>query len=36
MLWSAAELAKMPMYYIMDLGKGMAEVVTVEISGDST
>ena len=25
--WSAAELAKMPTYYIMELGKGMAETV---------
>jgi pimeloyl-ACP methyl ester carboxylesterase len=25
--WSAAELAKMPTYYVMELGKGMAETV---------
>jgi pimeloyl-ACP methyl ester carboxylesterase len=25
--WSAAELAKLPTYYVMDLGKGMAETV---------
>jgi pimeloyl-ACP methyl ester carboxylesterase len=25
--WSASELAKLPSYYIMDLGKGMAETV---------
>lgn len=29
--WSAAELAKMPTYYIMDLDKGMAETVSVEM-----
>jgi pimeloyl-ACP methyl ester carboxylesterase len=29
--WSAPELAKMPTYYIMDLGKGMAETVAAEM-----
>ena len=29
--WSAAEVAKMPAYYIMDLGKGMAETVAPEM-----
>jgi pimeloyl-ACP methyl ester carboxylesterase len=29
--WSAAELAKMPTYYIMDAGMGMAETVDVEM-----
>jgi pimeloyl-ACP methyl ester carboxylesterase len=29
--WSAPELAKMPAYYIMDLGKGMAETVAAEM-----
>ena len=29
--WSAAELAKMPTYYIMELGKGMAETVAPEM-----
>lgn len=29
--WTASELAKMPRYYIMDLGKGMAETVAVEM-----
>jgi len=29
--WSAAELAKMPTYYIMDLDKGMAETVSAEM-----
>jgi pimeloyl-ACP methyl ester carboxylesterase len=29
--WSAAELAKMPTYYIMDLGKGMAETAAAEM-----
>jgi pimeloyl-ACP methyl ester carboxylesterase len=29
--WSAAELAKMPTYYIMDLDKGMAETVAPEM-----
>ncbi len=29
--WSAAELAKMPTYYIMDLDKGMAECVATEM-----
>ena len=29
--WSAAELAKLPAYYIMDLGKGMAETVASEM-----
>jgi len=29
--WSAAELAKMPTYYIMDLDKGMAETVAAEM-----
>jgi pimeloyl-ACP methyl ester carboxylesterase len=29
--WSAGELAKMPTYYIMDLGKNMAETVAPEM-----
>jgi pimeloyl-ACP methyl ester carboxylesterase len=29
--WSAPELAKMPTYYIMDLGKGIAETVAAEM-----
>lgn len=29
--WSAAELARMPTYYIMDLAEGMAETVAPEI-----
>ena len=29
--WSAAELAKLPTYYIMDLGKGMAQTVAPEM-----
>ncbi|HZU90578.1 MAG TPA: alpha/beta hydrolase, partial [Stellaceae bacterium] len=29
--WTAEELAKMPTYYIMDLDKGMAETVAVEM-----
>ena len=29
--WSAAELAKMPSYYIMDLGRNMAETVAPEM-----
>lgn len=29
--WSAAELAKMPTYYIMDLAEGMAETVAPEM-----
>jgi pimeloyl-ACP methyl ester carboxylesterase len=29
--WSAAELAKMPTYYIMDLDRGMAETVAPEM-----
>jgi len=29
--WSAAELASMPTYYIMDLDKGMAETVSAEM-----
>lgn len=29
--WTAAELAKMPTYYIMDLAKGMAETVAAEM-----
>ena len=29
--WSAAELAKMPTYYIMDLAQGMAETVAAEM-----
>jgi pimeloyl-ACP methyl ester carboxylesterase len=29
--WSAAELAKMPTYYIMDLDKGMAETAAAEM-----
>ncbi len=33
--WSAAELAKMPSYYIMDLGRNMAETVAPEIPADA-
>jgi len=33
--WSAAELAKMPTYYIMDLAKGMAETVAAEMPSAS-
>jgi pimeloyl-ACP methyl ester carboxylesterase len=29
--WSAAELAKLPAYYVMDLDKGMAETVAAEM-----
>jgi pimeloyl-ACP methyl ester carboxylesterase len=29
--WSAAELAKLPTYYVMDLNKGMAETVASEM-----
>jgi pimeloyl-ACP methyl ester carboxylesterase len=29
--WSAAELAKLPTYYVMDLDKGMAETVAAEL-----
>jgi pimeloyl-ACP methyl ester carboxylesterase len=29
--WSAGELAKLPDYYVMDLGKGMAETVAPEM-----
>jgi len=29
--WSAAELAKLPTYYVMDLAKGMAETVAEEM-----
>jgi pimeloyl-ACP methyl ester carboxylesterase len=29
--WSASELAKLPTYYVMDLGKGMAETVATEM-----
>ncbi|MEP6885033.1 MAG: alpha/beta hydrolase [Gammaproteobacteria bacterium] len=29
--WTASELAKMPRYYVMDLGKGMAETVAAEM-----
>ena len=29
--WSAAELAQLPDYYVMDLGKGMAETVAPEM-----
>src|SRR5690349_1220285 len=29
--WTAGELAKMPTYYIMDLGKNMAETVAAEM-----
>jgi pimeloyl-ACP methyl ester carboxylesterase len=29
--WSAEELAKLPTYYVMDLGKGMAETVAEEM-----
>jgi pimeloyl-ACP methyl ester carboxylesterase len=34
-LWTAAELAKMPTYYIMDLDKGMAETVAPEMPSAS-
>ncbi len=34
--WSAAELAKMPTYYIMDLDKGMAECVATEMPSPTT
>ncbi len=33
--WSAAELARMPEYYIMDLKKGMAETVASEMPPES-
>lgn len=33
--WSAAELARMPTYYIMDLAKGMAETVAAEMPSAS-
>ena len=33
--WTAAELAKMPTYYIMDLDKGMAETVAPEMPSAS-
>jgi len=33
--WSAAELAKLPTYYIMDLDKGMAETVAPEMPSAS-
>lgn len=33
--WTAAELAKMPTYYIMDLAKGMAETVAPEMPSAS-
>jgi pimeloyl-ACP methyl ester carboxylesterase len=33
--WSAGELEKMPTYYIMDLGKGMAETVASEMPSAS-
>jgi pimeloyl-ACP methyl ester carboxylesterase len=33
--WSADELAKLPTYYVMDLGKGMAETVAAEMPSDS-
>jgi pimeloyl-ACP methyl ester carboxylesterase len=29
--WTASELAKLPTYYVMDLGKGMAETVAEEM-----
>jgi pimeloyl-ACP methyl ester carboxylesterase len=29
--WSASELAKLPIYYVMDLAKGMAETVAAEM-----
>jgi hypothetical protein len=28
--WTAAELAKLPKYYVMELDKGMAETVATE------
>jgi pimeloyl-ACP methyl ester carboxylesterase len=33
--WSAAELAKLPTYYVMDLSKGMAETVAAEVPSAS-
>jgi len=33
--WSAAELAKLPAYYLMDLDKGMAETVAAEMPSAS-
>jgi len=33
--WTAAELAKMPTYYIMELGKGMAETVAPHMPGSA-
>ncbi len=33
--WTAAELAKMPTYYIMDLHKNMAETVAAEMPSDA-
>jgi len=33
--WSAAELAKLPTYYVMDLDKGMAETVAAEMPSAS-
>lgn len=33
--WTAAELAKLPTYYIMDLGAGMAETVAAEAPSDT-
>jgi pimeloyl-ACP methyl ester carboxylesterase len=34
--WSAGELAKLPTYYVMDLGKTMAETVAVEMPDAAT
>jgi pimeloyl-ACP methyl ester carboxylesterase len=33
--WTAAEMAKLPAYYVMDLGKGMAETVAPEMPSAS-
>ncbi len=33
--WSAAELAKLPAYYVMDLDQGMAETALAEMPSDS-
>jgi pimeloyl-ACP methyl ester carboxylesterase len=34
--WSASELAKLPIYYVMDLAKGMAETVAAEMPSAET
>ena len=33
--WTASELAKLPTYYVMELGKGMAETVAAEMPSPS-